>query len=286
MDRIAGLFIGLGILSLVFWVVESLFAANPGQPRLFRRRGLITDVVYWFATPIVTKSVSAAGLAVILALIYRRDSAGIRALLDSRDTWLASLPAGIQVPAMLLAGDLIAYWVHRAFHKGRLWRFHAIHHSSRDLDWLSSVRLHPVNDWLSRWIQATALILLGFAPLAVAAYVPFLTFYAIMLHANVSWGFGPLGSIVASPKFHRWHHTAEDEGLDRNFAGLFPLWDRLFGTYYMPPGRLPEVFGLKGETVPESWLAQLTYPFRRMPSPARSGGGPGSGAGLPPTSGA
>ena len=268
MERIVGLFVGLGVLSLIFWLVESLFSANPKQPRSFRRRGFGTDLVYWFATPLLTRSVSTVGLAVILMLIYRTDAESIRAMLENRDTWLGSQPAWIQVPAMLLVGDLLAYWLHRAFHGGRLWRFHAVHHSSQDLDWLSSVRLHPVNDWLTRWVQASVLVLLGFAPLAVAAYVPFLSFYAIMLHANVSWGFGPLGSLIASPRFHRWHHTAEDEGLDKNFAGLFPIWDRVFGTYFMPAGRLPEKFGLSGEQVPASFLGQMAYPFRRPKSAA------------------
>jgi sterol desaturase/sphingolipid hydroxylase (fatty acid hydroxylase superfamily) len=269
-DRIIGLFIGLGLLSLIFWIVESLFAAKPDQPRLAGRRGFRTDLVYWFATPLVTKSVSQIGIAVILILIFRTDVAGIQTMLANRDTWLARLPAVVQVPAMLLVGDFIAYWLHRAFHGGRLWRFHAVHHSSVDLDWLSSVRLHPVNDWVTRWIQATSLILLGFSPLAVAAYVPFLTFYAILLHANVAWGFGPLGHVIASPKFHRWHHTSEDEGLDRNFAGLFPVWDQLFGTYFMPEGRLPETFGLKGELIPASYLGQLIFPFRRRPRVAEA----------------
>ena len=79
--------------------------------------------------------------------------------------------------------------------------------------------------------------MLGFSPAAVAAYIPFLTCYAVFLHANVSWGFGRLGWLVASPKFHRWHHTSEDEGLDKNFAGLLPLFDVAFGTYYMPNDR-------------------------------------------------
>lgn len=274
MDRIAGLFIGLGVLSLVFWVFESLFAAKPDQPRLFRRRGIGTDLIYWFATPLITRSVSTLGLGIILLAIYRGDPAEIREMLASRDTWLASTPAWFQVPALLLTGDFIAYWLHRAFHRGRLWRFHAIHHSSQDLDWLSSVRLHPVNDWLTRWIQATVLVLLGFAPIAVAAYVPFLSLYAIMLHANLSWDFGPLGRIIASPKFHRWHHTAEDEGLDRNFAGLFPVWDQLFGTWFMPPDRLPERFGLHEEQIPESILGQLWFPFRRRKQPADVGHSP------------
>jgi len=45
---------------------------------------------------------------------------------------------------------------------------------------------------------------------------------------------GPLRAVLASPRFHRWHHTSAKEGRDKNFAGLLPLWDILFGTYYMP----------------------------------------------------
>jgi len=267
MNRIGALFVALFALSAFFWLVEMLFAANPAQARLFKRRGFATDVWYWFATPLVTKSLSQLGLALILMLIYRENPSGIRALLDSRDTLLARQPLGLQALEMLVLGDFIGYWTHRAFHARALWKFHAIHHGSKDLDWLSSVRVHPVNDWLSRWIQASTLVVLGFSPGAVAAYVPFLTFYAVFLHANVTWGFGPLGWLVASPKFHRWHHTSEDEGLDKNFAGLLPLFDVAFGTYYMPTDRLPQTFGLKSDEVPEGFWRQLVYPFRRAQGP-------------------
>jgi sterol desaturase/sphingolipid hydroxylase (fatty acid hydroxylase superfamily) len=266
LDRIAGLFVALLVLSAFFWLVESLFAANPAQPRLYKRRGFRTDLIYWFATPLVTKSVSQIGLVLILVLIYRQSPLEIQQMLAARDTPLARQPLWLQAIEMLVLGDFIGYWMHRWFHGKRLWKFHAIHHCSKDLDWLSSVRLHPVNDWLSRWVQASVLVVAGFAPVAIAAYIPFLTFYAVFIHANVAWGFGPLARVVASPKFHRWHHTSEDEGLDKNFAGLFPMWDVLFGTYYMPNGRLPQVFGLKNEAVPEGYFAQLVYPFRRAPT--------------------
>jgi sterol desaturase/sphingolipid hydroxylase (fatty acid hydroxylase superfamily) len=262
MDRLGNLFVGLLVASAFFWLVETLFAANPEQPRPFRR-GFKTDLMYWFATPLVTKAVSQLGLGLILVLIFREDIASLRTMLESRDTWLARQPLGLQALEMVVVGDLIGYWTHRWFHGRSLWKFHAIHHSSKDLDWLSSVRLHPVNDWLSRWIQASTLVVVGFSPAAIAAYIPFLTFYAVLLHANVSWGFGPLGWLVASPKFHRWHHTSEDEGLDKNFAGLLPLYDVVFGTYYMPTDRLPTHFGLKNADIPEGFWSQLAYPFRR-----------------------
>ena len=73
--------------------------------------------------------------------------------------------------------------------------------------------------------------------------------------------------VVASPVFHRWHHTTEAQGLDKNFAGLLPLWDVLFGTLHLPADQRPTVFGLVGTPVPEGFWRQLTYPFhRRLPS--------------------
>ena len=101
--------------------------------------------------------------------------------------------------------------------------------------------------------------------LVVAAYAPFLTFHALLLHANVGWTFGPLRYVVSSPAFHRWHHTTEAEGLDKNFAGLFPFIDLAFGTFYMPPGRQPERFGIVNDDVPAGLFRQLAYPFRSFP---------------------
>jgi sterol desaturase/sphingolipid hydroxylase (fatty acid hydroxylase superfamily) len=119
-----------------------------------------------------------------------------------------------------------------------------------------------LNEALSRVLQLIPIFLLGFDPRVIAGAVPFLTFYAIFLHANLCWDFGPFRYVIASPRFHRWHHTSELEGLDKNFAGLFPAIDLLFGTFYMPPGREPSVFGLTNESVPTNFVGQLAYPFR------------------------
>ena len=83
-----------------------------------------------------------------------------------------------------------------------------------------------------------------------------------MLHTNVSWSFGPLRSVIASPAFHRWHHSAEAEALDKNFAGLLPVYDWLFGTLYFPKDKLASNFGVNGEPVPAGFLGQMLYPFR------------------------
>jgi sterol desaturase/sphingolipid hydroxylase (fatty acid hydroxylase superfamily) len=152
--------------------------------------------------------------------------------------------------------------MHRAFHGRRLWRFHAVHHSSVDLDWLSAVRLHPVNDALMRIAGTLPVLALGFAPVAVAGIAPLLTLMAILVHANLDWDWGPLRWALASPRFHRWHHTDEENARDKNFAGFLPLWDILFGTYYMPEARVPQQFGTSSP-VPTGLVGQMLYPFRR-----------------------
>ena len=199
---------------------------------------------------------------VLLALWQGVSFADFRQAVTTRHTWASALPTWVQVPLILFIADLLAYWSHRVFHGRWLWPFHAIHHSSKTVDWLSSVRLHPINDVVSRIAQVLPLYWLGFNGVVLAAFVPFLTLYALLLHASVSWTYGPLRYLVASPAFHRWHHTSEEEGLDKNFSGLFPFIDLAVGTFYMPADRQPQRFGILNNDVPEGLLGQLAYPFR------------------------
>lgn len=263
---VGSLLVALAVLGVLFGSMERRWPAVPG-PRWWRRPEARTDLAYWFFTPLVTRA--ASRVAVIVAVVALAAMAGVpldrahvQAFAERTRTGAAAMPLWMQAVAVLLAGDLIGYWSHRLFHGRRLWRFHAVHHSSTRVDWLSSVRLHPVNDVVSKLLQAVPFVALGFHPGVVAAYVPFLTFHAILLHANVPWTFGPFRHLVSSPAFHRWHHTTQAEGLDRNFAGLFPFLDLAFGTFYMPKDRQPERFGILGGTVPQGLLAQLAYPFR------------------------
>jgi len=243
---VQSLVIGLIVLSAIFWLVERW--RPRGDPR---RTGADTrtDLIYWFFTPLVTRSVTRIALGIVFLLVARSEGLSFedfRRLVSTRQTWASSLPLIVQIPLLLLVGDLLAYWSHRLFHGTWLWPFHAVHRSSTSVDWLSSVRLHPINDVVTRLLQVVPLYWMGFSGTAVAAFVPFLTLYALVLHANVPWTYGPLRYVIASPAFHRWHHTTESEGLDKNFAGMFPFIDLVFGTFYMPVGRQPERFGITG----------------------------------------
>lgn len=263
---VAGVVVGLVILGLVFGILERLRPAIAAQQRM--RAGVWVDLGWWFVTPLVTKWISR--VAIVLVLVATAALAGVsidepslRAFLAPRPA-LAELPWIVQLAAFLLLADLLAYATHRWLHASRrLWPIHAVHHSSTEVDWLSAVRVHPLNDVVTRLAQAVPIVLIGFDPSLVAAYVPIFLFYGILVHANLPWTFGPFRHVLASPCFHRWHHAAEEDGLNRNFAGMFPFIDLAFGTFHMPEGRQPERFGIPGGDVPATLWGQVRYPFRR-----------------------
>ncbi len=258
-----GLIAALFAFSLVFGLLEFLFPAISRQRRGFGE--WCSDVLWWFFTPLVTRFITR--WSVILAAVILGLSLGIDLQTLKDKTYqgygpLSRQPLWLQGIEILILGDFLAYWVHRAFHRGFLWRFHAIHHSSENLDWLASVRLHPIDDIASRLVRLVFLLVAGFYPFLLAAYAPLLSLRGLFLHTNVSWDFGPLRGWLSSPRFHRWHHTKEPEGRDKNFSGLFPIWDRIFGTYYMPEDRQPQEFGVS-ESLPEHLPGQLLAPFQR-----------------------
>ncbi len=269
MRDLLGFLLGFAFLTLVFSGIERLFPSIPGQR--WWRRGARTDLVYWLATPLVFKPIAKGFTVVALVLLAIVATRGVVVRGDAVRAWVlaghgpfGALPPGPQAIVALLVVDFTGYWSHRLFHRRPLWRFHAVHHSPVELDWLASVRVHPINEIVNSLLPAVVLIGLGFRADVLQGVIPFFSLYAILLHANVSWSFGPLRYVLASPRFHRWHHTSEHEGLDKNFAGLFPLWDLLFGTFYMPPGRIPVAFGLSHEAVPEGFWKQLWWPFQRQ----------------------
>jgi lathosterol oxidase len=103
--------------------------------------------------------------------------------------------------------------------------------------------------------------ILGFADAALYAYILWVTIQATFIHANVRWEFGPLKWLLVTPQFHHWHHAAEEAAVDKNFAVHSPIWDMVFGTYYLP-GRWPHAYGLAHSPPPPSgYFRQLIYAF-------------------------
>src|SRR5262249_48333149 len=157
----------------------------------------------------------------------------------------------------VVGSDFLLYWTHRIFHRRTMWYYHAIHHSATDVDWTTSFRFHPVNLLFGTFLVWTIMFFIGISPAVALFMVPIDTATSFFVHANLNWTLGPLRYVVATPVFHRWHHTSPSEGGNSNFAPVFSLWDVLFGTFYMPEGRIPVRYGVDDPTFPQGFLGQL-----------------------------
>ena len=225
--------LNLILFSVVYVPLERLFARHPEQPVF--RRGWKTDLTYFFMNSLMVQAMTLLTLRPAMVFFDWARVPKVVAL-------VGSAPLALQVVGAILVADFTQYWVHRAFHAfPALWRFHAVHHSAEAMDWLAGSRLHIVDAIVTRALTYVPIYVLGFSEPAIVAYVVVVVMQATFIHANVRWEFRPLRGLVATPCFHHWHHSAEREAVDKNFAVHTPVWDRLFGTYFMPdrwPGKL------------------------------------------------
>lgn len=243
-------------LSLAFGLLAWLMPCNRGMYWWKDLRGAATDFTYWFIVPLFLR------VARTLLLV-----AGIRLLFGGADphpSWIKHLSIWQQCILILLIQDVFLYVMHRIFHTRLAWKYHAVHHSPTVLDWMSTTRFHPVNHLFAFTLADVVVLLLGFSPEALLVLAPFNLIYSAMTHANLNWTFGPLRYVFASPVFHRWHHTTEKEGIDKNFASTFPFLDLMFGTFYMPAGKFPQEFGNGDSDFPGDFWGQFVHPFRKQ----------------------
>ncbi len=242
------------VLALLFVPLERALALVREQRIL--RPGWRTDLAHFLASHLLVQVLALATLAPAAVLFGGLVSAELQGA-------VAAQPVVLQVIEAIAVADLFQYAVHRAFHAlPLLWRFHAVHHSSTAMDWLAGSRLHLVDVVATRATSFVPLFVLGFARPALVAYLVFVAFQAVFLHANVRVRFGWLRWILATPEFHHWHHAAEPEAGDRNFAVHLPIIDWIFGTAWLPD-RWPARYGIAGDPVPDGWWRQLVWPLAR-----------------------
>jgi len=248
--------ISLFFSALVFVPIERMLAVRPLSPLRPEWR---TDLAYFFMSHVLVQFVLIAVTASTSTI------AGLVAWPGLRDA-IQALPIWLQFVLAVFSADLAQALLHRAYHTVPwLWRIHAVHHSSRAMDWLAGSRIHLVEILLTRSIVLAPLVVLGFAPEAINGYVILVGLQAVLAHANLRLDFGWMEKLLVLPRYHHWHHARDQAYVDCNYAIHLPLIDRLLGTHRLPPrGQWPPEYGvMKLETVPRGFWAQNLMPFRR-----------------------
>jgi sterol desaturase/sphingolipid hydroxylase (fatty acid hydroxylase superfamily) len=239
---------GIALLFLLFVPIEKLFALRRGQ-KVFRK-GLFTDLTHLLVNNLlITVGVIVFVVVSALPFIWMR-----------RIGIAGSLPAAVSIPLAVVLVFFGSYWGHRLTHTvPELWRFHSVHHSIEQMDWVASGRLHPVDSAFTQAFTIMPLFLLGYGGRVFAGVAVFITLIALFQHANVRLRFPYLRWVINTPEWHHWHHSIDDEARDKNFG--LPVVDKIFGTAYMPKDKRPVAFGTHAPVPQTGYLQHLAYPF-------------------------
>jgi len=190
---------------------------------------------------------------------------GMNLALIAASSWEA-LPPWLLIVVVVFVGDFVGYWRHRFEHSLLLWPSHSTHHSDTHMTWLTLERFHPLNRLSTFFIDTSCLLLLGFPVWAVLVNNIVRHYYGYFIHADIPIDYGRLAPWFVSPMMHRWHHANDRNAYQANFATVFALFDRWFGTYYVPAYAPPRL-GVPSHSGGGSYLQQLRYPF--LPSSYR-----------------
>jgi sterol desaturase/sphingolipid hydroxylase (fatty acid hydroxylase superfamily) len=240
------------LIAIVFIPLERIFTLR--NQKIFRRNWW-NDAVFFVANTYVVAFALAlmiGGVTFVANLWFP----GVRSAVSSQPVWL-------QFFEILFLADLGFYFAHRALHAVPfLWRFHMIHHSVEELDWLAGGRAHPIDVLFAKSAGFMPVFALGFSSGALGAFLLLYVWQSVLLHANVSLRLGPgFRWLLVSPEFHHWHHSKDPAVRDMNFAGQLPIFDVIFRTAHLPAGQRPETFGVD-DPMRQNYLSQLARPFR------------------------
>ncbi len=243
------------VVGFLFVPLERFFPARSEQT-VFRAEWQ-EDMFYYLVSSMLVQVLGFLTLAPSNYVNAQADLDAVRAT-------IVALPFWLQVVIIMMATDFVQYWVHRAFHTFPvLWRFHAIHHSTKKMDWLAGARMHLIEIAVLRSLTALPMFTLGFKPEAIQGYLLIVYFYSSFIHANIGWKLGFLERFFVTPRFHHWHHGSDRAAIDINYASHFPIYDWLFGTHHLPETEWPEAYGVVGNTVPRGYWKQFIYPFTK-----------------------
>ncbi|MCD2259638.1 sterol desaturase family protein [Psychroserpens luteolus] len=251
------LLIDVLVSAIVFIPIELFLPKRSNQSKFHSEWR--TDLVYFIVSHLFIQMI---GVIVQFPAVTMFKNIGLEGFQNT----IQSIPFLPQLFVALLVSDLFQYTAHYVFHKvPYLWRFHAVHHSTKNLDWLAGSRTHFFDLVVVRAMSFIPIYVCGFDSSVFFTYIVIVSFQAVLAHANTRINFGFLKYIFVTPQYHHWHHSDDPKAYDKNFAIHFPFIDMIFGTYYPIGNDWPEGTGLGDVKYPKGFARQFVYPFVKNP---------------------
>lgn len=247
-------------VSLLMWGLElTLPWRNNHRPF---RRDFWLDTFYMFFNFFLFSLIGYNGLSEVASTAFT-DLLGAMGVENLVAISVQSWPKWAQLLLLFVLADFIQWNIHRMLHRvDRLWVFHQVHHSVREMGFASQFRFHWMETIIYKSIQFIPLSMIGFGIDDFFAVYMISIVIGHLNHTNVGWDYGPLKYVLNNPKMHTWHHARQNLRYGSNFGLSLSIWDYLFGTVYMPHDGQDTKLGFEGdEDFPQDLGHQLFHPW-------------------------
>lgn len=216
-------------------IALELYISYRNKLKIHEPKDSVASIGMGIGSLIIGFGVKFAAFGLFLYL-YQFDVFGLKQHLGM-DKWYAWL-------LLLFADDFSFYWHHRLSHHIRiLWAAHINHHSSVNYNLAVALR-QSWTEILYKYVFWMWLPLIGFHPIMIFTMMGISLLYQFWVHTKTIKRLGPLEWIMNTPSHHRVHHASNVRYLDRNHAGIFIIWDRLFGTFQEELDEDPAIYGI------------------------------------------
>jgi sterol desaturase/sphingolipid hydroxylase (fatty acid hydroxylase superfamily) len=240
----------------IFVLIEKMFPLYRGQA-VFRKEWQ-TDLAHFIVNHFLVGLI----LLIVNFAIHRVFGWMVRSDFQQAVQHISFIP---QLLLCVLVADMMQYWTHRAYHEVPfLWKFHAVHHSAKTMDWIAGSRMHVLELIFTRVCVLGPLYVFGFEKSVMDMYIIIVGFQAVFNHANVHLPWGPLKYLIVTPDFHHWHHSSDDAAIDKNYAAHYAFLDYFFRTAVKTKERFPAKYGVVGDYMPDGFVRQQLFPFRKQ----------------------
>ncbi|MDH3233785.1 MAG: sterol desaturase family protein [Alphaproteobacteria bacterium] len=243
---------------------------------LWRHRSAATDIGVLFVTSVVLALALPPimpGTKAVTAWLLATFAPGAGETAAAVSTWQVA----VFTLALLVVGDFTRYVIHYLMHRvPALWELHKVHHAAEVLTPFTAYRFHPIESALTIFGvtcmlgAANALFILAWGDgLQIATLfhanvglVAFNLLGGVLRHSHIWLSFGPrVERYLVSPAMHQIHHSCEARHLDKNMGYHLSIWDRMFGTIYIPQGREHFELGLGKEAPLQGVTASMVRPL-------------------------
>jgi len=210
-------------VELILWAVSPIFFLFIGYEFVkHRARYDIKDSLANTALAVMHQGADALSLIVLMPLFY--------SLYQYR---LFEIELNVvTIFGAFVLQDLLYYWFHRASHNVHwLWAAHVVHHSSTIMNFSTAFRQSIMYPVAGMWLFWTPMMLLGFDPKVVLGVVAINLAFQFFVHTEIVGKLGWIERVFNTPSHHRVHHAINPGYVDKNYAGVLIIWDKMFGTF-------------------------------------------------------